>query len=195
MQSSLFEPGCPVLVVVCVARKLRPCPSYSRRRDRIHLGLWRSLYIRGGGDQTALPLCHHSTTPHTSPMPTAVKFFCFGRLSLWPRPRTEHGVLPPPFRRRRPLVCLPHMPAPYCIGSLAAPLCLGPMPANNMPVGARLLARLGLFATFTLRDSDFALCGTETALMPCGHCPLSIRHTGSSHHHTGASLFKPLGGP
>ena len=48
MQSSLFERGCPVLVVVCVARKLRPCPSYNRRRDRINLVLWRSLY-KGGG--------------------------------------------------------------------------------------------------------------------------------------------------
>ena len=48
MQSSLFEPGRPVLVVVCVARKLRPCPSYSRRRDRINLGLWHSLYNGGG---------------------------------------------------------------------------------------------------------------------------------------------------
>ena len=47
MQSSLFERGCPVLVVV--ARKLRPCPSYSRRRDRINLGLWRSLDKGGAG--------------------------------------------------------------------------------------------------------------------------------------------------
>ena len=46
MQSSLFERGCPV---VCVARKLRPCPSYSGRRDCINLGLWRSLYKGGGG--------------------------------------------------------------------------------------------------------------------------------------------------
>ena len=38
-----------VLVVVCVACKLRPCPSYSRRRDRIDLVLWRSLYKGGGG--------------------------------------------------------------------------------------------------------------------------------------------------
>ena len=30
-------------VVACVAHKLRPCPNYSRRRDRINLGLWRSL--------------------------------------------------------------------------------------------------------------------------------------------------------
>ena len=37
-----------VSVVACVARKLRLCPSYSRRRDRINLGLWRSLY-KGGG--------------------------------------------------------------------------------------------------------------------------------------------------
>ena len=43
MQSSLFEPVRPVLVVVCVARKLRPCPGYSRRTDRINLGHWRSL--------------------------------------------------------------------------------------------------------------------------------------------------------
>ena len=52
MQSSLFECGCLVLVVVCVARKLRPCPSYSRRRDRINLGLWRSLYKGGAGYKT-----------------------------------------------------------------------------------------------------------------------------------------------
>ena len=38
-----------VSVVACVAHKLRPCPSYSRRRDRINLGLWRSLYNGGGG--------------------------------------------------------------------------------------------------------------------------------------------------
>ena len=37
-----------VSVVACVMRKLRPCPSYSRRRDRINLGLWRSFY-KGGG--------------------------------------------------------------------------------------------------------------------------------------------------
>ena len=39
MQSSLFEPG-----------RLRPCPSYSRRRDRINLGLLRSLY-KGGAQK------------------------------------------------------------------------------------------------------------------------------------------------
>ena len=37
-----------VSVVVYVTRKLRPCPSYSRRRDRINLVLWRSL-DKGGG--------------------------------------------------------------------------------------------------------------------------------------------------
>ena len=35
-------------VVVCVARKLRPCPSYSRRRDHIYLGLLHIL-DKGGG--------------------------------------------------------------------------------------------------------------------------------------------------
>jgi hypothetical protein len=57
MQSSLFEPGRPVIftrstcvsVVVYVARKLRPCLSYSRCRDRINLVLWRSLDKGGAG--------------------------------------------------------------------------------------------------------------------------------------------------
>ena len=40
-----------VSVVACVARKLRPCPRYSRRRDRINLGFWRSLCKGGGGVQ------------------------------------------------------------------------------------------------------------------------------------------------
>ena len=35
--------------VVCVARKPRPCPSYSRRRDRNNCVHWRSLYKGGGG--------------------------------------------------------------------------------------------------------------------------------------------------
>ena len=39
-----------VSVVVYVARKLRPCPSYSRRRDRIDLVLWHSLDKGGGGE-------------------------------------------------------------------------------------------------------------------------------------------------
>ena len=49
-----------VSVVVCVARKLRPCPSYSRRRDRINLVLWRSLY-RGG---EVVPGWESATTRH-----------------------------------------------------------------------------------------------------------------------------------
>ena len=38
-----------VPVVVCVARTLRPCPSYSGRRDRNNSVHWRSLY-KGGGE-------------------------------------------------------------------------------------------------------------------------------------------------
>ena len=37
-----------VSAVVFVARKPRPCPSYSRRRDRNNCVHWRSLY-KGGG--------------------------------------------------------------------------------------------------------------------------------------------------
>ena len=57
MQSSLFERGCPLSVVVCVARKLRPCPSYSRRRDRNNLGLWCSLYRGGRGRWVGMTPC------------------------------------------------------------------------------------------------------------------------------------------
>ena len=45
-------------VVVCVARKLRPCPSYSRRRDRINLGLLHSLHKGGWGTRVSYPSIH-----------------------------------------------------------------------------------------------------------------------------------------
>ena len=38
-----------VPVVVCIARKLRLCPSYGGRRDRDNSVHWRSLYKGGGG--------------------------------------------------------------------------------------------------------------------------------------------------
>ena len=48
-----------VSVVVCVVRKPRPCPSYSRCRDRINLGLLRSYYKGAQGwwrrDSVAVP--------------------------------------------------------------------------------------------------------------------------------------------
>ena len=47
--SSPFLVVACVPVFVCVARKLWPCLSYSRRRDRIDLGLFCSLDKRGGG--------------------------------------------------------------------------------------------------------------------------------------------------
>ena len=40
--------SCMCCVVVCVARKPRPCRSYSRHRDRINLVLLRSYYKKGG---------------------------------------------------------------------------------------------------------------------------------------------------
>ena len=50
-----------VSVVVYVARKLRPCPSYSRRRDRINLVLWRSLDKGGGGTPLACEVPNAAT--------------------------------------------------------------------------------------------------------------------------------------
>ena len=44
--------------VVCVVRKLRPCVSYSGRRDRINSVLLRSLDKHGGGGGR-LHLHHH----------------------------------------------------------------------------------------------------------------------------------------
>ena len=46
-----------VWVVVCAACKLHPCPSYSRRRDCINLGLLRSE-DKGWGVQIRKPLLH-----------------------------------------------------------------------------------------------------------------------------------------
>ena len=46
-----------VSVVVCVARKLRPCPSYSGRRDRNNSVHWRSLYKGGGGMCCCVGVC------------------------------------------------------------------------------------------------------------------------------------------
>ena len=53
--STLPQPA-PV-VLVCVARKRRLCPSYSRRRDRINLVLWCSLYGGRGGGGGAVKRC------------------------------------------------------------------------------------------------------------------------------------------
>ena len=47
--SSPFLHQLTMPVVVCVVCKLRPCLSYSRRRDRINSVLLRSLDKGGGG--------------------------------------------------------------------------------------------------------------------------------------------------
>jgi len=56
-----------VPVVVCVARKLRPCPSYSRRRDRNNSVHWRSLYKGGGLQSQSMVQCGSipCTLPHS----------------------------------------------------------------------------------------------------------------------------------
>ena len=51
--SSPFLVVACVPAVVCVARKLQPCLSYSRRGDRIHSVLLRSLDKGGGGRGTS----------------------------------------------------------------------------------------------------------------------------------------------
>ena len=126
MQSSLFEPGRPVSVVVCVARKLRPCPSYSRRRDRINLGLWRSLY-RGGGIR--YPSCRAQSLTLQAPPPTRQLCRCCTCLACTVRMRTLAGLLAP-------------VPMPPLVACLCPPwLNSGPhhvegaTPATSMPCG------------------------------------------------------------
>ena len=90
--SSLFEPGC-----------LRPCPSYSRRRDRVNLGLLRSLYRGGagvleegeggGGTKVCVPKMGQSDFPYG-------KFCFFPQWSLWSgrggKGGPGRGTPPPP---------------------------------------------------------------------------------------------------
>ena len=67
-----------VLVVGCVARKLRLCPSYSGRRDRNNSAHWRSLY-KGGGlhDLGALTVHNRRTQDMASIRRNSVKMiFC-----------------------------------------------------------------------------------------------------------------------
>ena len=52
-----------VSVVVCVARKLRPCPSYSGRRDRNNSVHWRTLYKGGGGVASTKILAESEAPP------------------------------------------------------------------------------------------------------------------------------------
>ena len=50
-----------VLVVVCVARKLRPCPSYSGHRGRDNPVHRRSLYKGGGNPSFNFKYNHKET--------------------------------------------------------------------------------------------------------------------------------------
>ena len=58
------------VVVVCVARKPRPCLSYSRRRDRINSVLLRSYYKGGGGAQ--VPGCRVPFSDQSCFLPVTV---------------------------------------------------------------------------------------------------------------------------
>ena len=75
MQSSVFESG-----------RLRPCPSYSRRRDRIDLGLLRSLY-KGGGDCSVVPEVCMALDNDANPCISAL--VCLGGLCEFHRNPTQ----------------------------------------------------------------------------------------------------------
>ena len=91
-------------VVVCVARKLRPGLSHSRRRDRIDLGRLRSS-DKGGGGNTASPICVHNVSPpppkamHPSPSGHSPSGYILSRrLSQTPPPSSNTPwQAPPPF--------------------------------------------------------------------------------------------------
>ena len=62
-----------VSVVVFIARKLRPCPSYSRRRDRNNSVHWRSLYKGGAGYKQTGTQTNPGTRFHTTAKVTHLK--------------------------------------------------------------------------------------------------------------------------
>ena len=74
-------------VVACVVRKLRPCPSYSRRRDRINLGLWRSLYKGGGSLFWEAFTRIHVDTVHISSKVRAMPVAPHNSRTHWFRPQ------------------------------------------------------------------------------------------------------------
>ena len=78
-----------VSVVVYVARKLRPCPSYSRRRDRINLVLWRSL-DKGGGGALAYHGSYHNGEHWT-------QFVHFQKLRWTPEPLISRVLASAPY--------------------------------------------------------------------------------------------------
>ena len=67
----MHSPTC-VSAVVCVARKLHPCLSYSRRRDRINLVLLHSYYKGGGVGKECLNV---ENDPASNLVAWAVSFF------------------------------------------------------------------------------------------------------------------------
>ena len=87
VQSSLFEPG-----------RLRPCPSYSRRRDRIDLGFLRS-YCKGGGVVWAVVWLWTSGSFPCSYSPSALFSLCSCAMSWKERKEKICGVA-------RALICL-----------------------------------------------------------------------------------------
>ena len=73
-----------VLVVVCVARKLRPCPSYSGCRDRNNSVHWRSLYKGGAGYNSAPG--DHLLADYSSLWCFAKGYHACHLSCLWPAP-------------------------------------------------------------------------------------------------------------
>ena len=80
VQSSLFQPGC-----------LRPCPSYSSRRDRINLGLLRSLYRWRGGVARTVHVLSAAQTVNAEPGMTSKLQSIF--LGVLESPGTRSWVL------------------------------------------------------------------------------------------------------
>ena len=74
-------------VVVCVVRKLRPCNSYSRRRDRINSVLWRSYYKGGGGGR----LDRFPPMAKVTAVTTVFPYTGLLRLLLGPKSQTTSG--------------------------------------------------------------------------------------------------------
>ena len=146
MQTSLFEPG-----------RLRPCPSYSRRRDRINFGLLRGLYKGGGYLSGLMPAPLRQRAPRRSKKSHLDK------------------CAPPPFSCPPPLCSSPGRggggPSPgqhkyFCCGSLCC--C----------VGDCVVRHCHLYPLYSWQDILLTLELDSTTMFPPGTNVMFIRSIG-----------------
>ena len=157
VQSSLFEPRC-----------LQPCPSYSRRRDRITLGLLRSLYkVGGGGGYKQFNPGFGLTLPYS----LHFHYLFYGRSGL------NHMSLRPKECRDMPTTGFSHVCV--CLSNAWAHL-VGAVDVCYVrsvnPRTPRNANRVGYSQFIGLKAGS--ACGRGIQSIRTDHCPLYLSHRG-----------------